>query len=167
MEVYETLQAVRRNNYILIDNHIHQPKEFRVGVWKHSNGVDSPRKWEEFYVVALPQDGSKCCLNEVYVDDNGIPHLSTCSVGDNIWAGHPSEWHPEKNLAEGCDAYNWFYTGTEAAHGHPINRIGFPNEETGEMEYDAPFYNNRILLAEGRQFKWFWSEDQDHGRVIR
>lgn len=108
-------------------------------------------------MVWLPQDGSMCCLNPIYLDDDGIPHLSTWSVGDNVWAGWPSDIHPEKNIAEGIAAYNWQYLGTEIAHGHPCDRIeGMPL-----------MYDNRILYAEGRHEKYLWNEDTEEVKKIR
>lgn len=166
-EITEIIEACRKNSYILINDHNKKPEEMRIGVWLHRNGVEATSFYEDWYVVVLPKDGSMCCLNEVYIGRDGVPHLSQRSVGDNVWAGFPNRgYHPEQNLKEGMEAYNWFYLGTEEAHGHPVNRIGWP-DKNGVMIYDPTLYDNRLVYAEGRHEKFVWNEDTEEVKKIR
>lgn len=163
-EINTILEACRKSSYMLINDHNRKAELMRVGVWKTANSNDpywnpTGRQWEEYHVVVLPQDGSMCCLNEVYLDKNGIPHLSQESIGDNIWAGYPSYggYHPEKSLEEGMAAYNWSYLGTEEAHGHPRTLV----------EGMTPMRDNRILYCESRHEKFLWNEDTQSVRKVR
>ena len=154
-EINDILEGVRKNAFVVVNNHTRKPEVSRIGVWLHRNGKESSRIWEEWHVVWLPKDGSMCCLNPIYHDDDGIPHLSTASVGDNVWAGWPSSYHPERNIQEGMAAYNWMYLESEEAHGHPRTLV----------EGCTPFYDNRLLYCEGRHEKYYWNED--HEEVIK
>ena len=155
-EINEILEGVRKNAYVVINDHNSKAEISRVGVWLHRNRKGGADHW---HVVWLPQDGSMCCLNPIYIGKDGIPHLSTYSVGDNIWAGQPSYrgYHPETNLQEGIAAYNWMYLGTEEAHGHPRTLV----------EGCEPMYDNRLLYAEGRHEKYLWNEDLEEVQKFR
>ena len=156
-EIDEILEAIRKNSYVVLNKHNNQPEIMRVGVWLHRSGKESKGKpWDEWYVCAMPKDGSMCCLNPIYVNDDGIPCLSMCSVGDNVYAGYGNpKYYPERDFQSGMAAYNWRYMETEEKH-------GFPKEFLG-----TPMYDNRIVYAEGRHEKYLWNEDLEEVQKIR
>lgn len=147
----DILEACRKNAYVVLDKHNNEPRLMRVGVWLQNGHT--------FHVVALPDDGSMSCINPIYLNNDGIPCLSTYSIGDNIWAGYRDGfgYHTEKNLLEGMAAYNWAHMpdGTEERHGHPETIIG------------EPMYAHRMLYAEGRHEKYYWNEDLEEVVKIR
>lgn len=156
-EISEILESVRKNSYVVLNKHNNRPEVMRVGVWLHRSGKESKGKpWDEWYVCAMPKDGSMCCLNPIYVNNDGIPCLSMCSVGDNVYAGFGNpKYYPERDFQEGMAAYNWRYMETEEKH-------GFPKEFLC-----TPMHDNRIVYAEGRHEKFVWNEDTEEVKKIR
>lgn len=155
-EITETLEAVRKNAYVVLNKHNNKPEVMRVGVWLHRSGKEAKKPWDEWYVCAMPKDGSMCCLNPIYVNKDGVPCLSMGSVGDNVYAGYGNpKFYPERDFQTGMAAYNWRYMKTEEKHGFPEEFLGIP------------MYDNRIVYAEGRHEKFIWNEDTEEVQKFR
>lgn len=78
------VDAIRKNNNVVIDDHHNAGRTYDVAhVAELVKGVhtDSPR----VHVVML-MEGKNFCLNPIYLDQHGIPHLSTNSVGGLVMA---------------------------------------------------------------------------------
>lgn len=155
-EITNILDAIRSNAYVVLNKHNNKPEPMRVGVWLHRSRPDAERQWADWYVCAMPGDGSMCCLNPIYVGKDGVPYLSTASVGDNVYAGFGNpKFYPERDFQTGMAAYNWRYMETEEKH-------GFPKEFLC-----TPLWDNRLLYAEGRHEKFIWNEDTEEVKKIR
>ncbi|MNI27491.1 hypothetical protein D3C76_89620 [compost metagenome] len=86
------IDAVKANDFVVIDDHS------RDGGTSKVQGVGIHTRDDQVHVVALYKDYAYYSVNNIYLDSNGVPHLSKWSVGGAI--------EPCGDLDYGVEVYN-------------------------------------------------------------